>query len=296
VSAHYRHTQVGWVIIASVLGSALALLALGQRGAIAAVLLPVAVVLLLVGIPFATLTVRVDEQDLLLFFGPGLVRKRVPLAEIRAYRAVKNPWYYGWGIHYFRGGAIYNVSGFGAVELMRKDGRRLRVGTDEPALLENALRQIIGESAPLTAEEESRTRRTGVRTLVLVVLLLLVPFGGLLCAQARPPVVTVSGDALIVDNLFYGERYPFGDVRSVSLEERLPIVLLRTNGYALGGTLRGKFRLAALGDGKLFVEAERPPFILVRTASTFVIVGFDDPNRTRAVYGEIRQVWERSRR
>jgi len=38
---------------------------------------------------------------------------------------------------------IYNISGFDAVEIKMKDGKRYRIGTDEPKKLEVAITQAI---------------------------------------------------------------------------------------------------------------------------------------------------------
>jgi len=38
---------------------------------------------------------------------------------------------------------IYNASGFDAVELRMDDGRRIRIGTDEPHALAAALGQVV---------------------------------------------------------------------------------------------------------------------------------------------------------
>jgi hypothetical protein len=53
---------------------------------------------------------------------------------------VKNPWYYGWGIHLIPGGWLYNVSGWEAVELQMKNGNKYRIGTDDPQGLMDAIR------------------------------------------------------------------------------------------------------------------------------------------------------------
>jgi hypothetical protein len=88
---------------------------------------------------FATLTVRVDEAALEFWFGPGLIRRRFPLYSIAMCRVVKNPWYYGWGIHLTPAGWLYNVSGFWAVELVMTDGKQCRIGTDDPQSLVQAI-------------------------------------------------------------------------------------------------------------------------------------------------------------
>jgi hypothetical protein len=57
---------------------------------------------------------------------------------------VKNPWYYGWGIRLIPGGWLYNVSGFWAVELQMKNGKRYRIGTDDAEGLAKSLEAALG--------------------------------------------------------------------------------------------------------------------------------------------------------
>jgi hypothetical protein len=72
-------------------------------------------------------------------FGIGVIRRRFPIAAIESARTVRNPWYCGWGIHRIRNGWLFNVSGFDAVELGMADGRRYRIGTDEPDRLRHEI-------------------------------------------------------------------------------------------------------------------------------------------------------------
>ena len=60
-------------------------------------------------------------------------------------------------------------------------------------------------------------------------------------------------------------------------------------GSALGRTLRGHFRLDTLGDGQLFIEYGRPPYLLVRRGNDYVIVNFGDPTRTQALHQALLQ-------
>jgi hypothetical protein len=43
----------------------------------------------------------------------------------------------------FESSLVYNVSGFDAVEIKLKNGKRYRIGTDEPKDLEQAIRNSI---------------------------------------------------------------------------------------------------------------------------------------------------------
>ncbi|NER33375.1 MAG: hypothetical protein F6J93_04805 [Oscillatoria sp. SIO1A7] len=100
--------------------------------------------LLLIGILFGTLTVEIDESKISCWFGFGLIRKEFLLAEVTDAVAVKNLWFYGWGIRYIPRGWMFNVSGLDAVEITSTSGKHFRIGTDEPRKLESAIRQGAG--------------------------------------------------------------------------------------------------------------------------------------------------------
>jgi hypothetical protein len=97
---------------------------------------------------FATLTVQVSDQAITLRFGIGLIRKSFLLKEVQAYRAVRNPWYYAWGIHAIPGGWIFNVSGWEAIELEMKNGKKYRIGTDDVQGLANAVESHVQNMKP----------------------------------------------------------------------------------------------------------------------------------------------------
>ena len=141
----YRHTQRADLLLL-VLGGAVAVTLIVGSAAVAdwqpialGVVIFVLVVLATVVVLFSALTVVVDDENLQIAFGPGLIRNTWSLDCIVAWQPVRNPWWYGWGIHSTPNGWLYNVSGFEAIELVLSDGRRYRIGTDDPAGLQAAL-------------------------------------------------------------------------------------------------------------------------------------------------------------
>ncbi len=88
---------------------------------------------------FGTLTVRITDQTLIWYFGIGFWKKKLPLSSIQTVHSVRNKGWWGWGIRYYGQGWLYNVSGLRAVELSLVEGNRIRIGTDEPDILFNAL-------------------------------------------------------------------------------------------------------------------------------------------------------------
>ncbi len=140
----YQHTQPGSLIHAATLLPAVVMAAVALTvPAMRLPLAPMAGVLLLVDWFFGALTIEVGGGDLRWRFGPGLIRKRIALADIATVETVRTCWLEGWGIHYTRRGWLYNVSGFGAVLVRLKSGKQFMLGSDEPDALCRALREAL---------------------------------------------------------------------------------------------------------------------------------------------------------
>ena len=100
-------------------------------------------VLLACLVTFPTLTVEIKDGVLSWWFGLGLIRKDVPIANISRGALVRVQWYHGWGIHLTARGWLYNVSGFKAVEFQTSDGSSFQLGSDEPEVLHAAVMTCI---------------------------------------------------------------------------------------------------------------------------------------------------------
>ena len=150
----YKHTQIGYLMMVVTLAVSV-LFAWAQMTARAEPpsvdsgtnLLVTATMLLILFIlaSFATLTVSIDENYLRIKFGYGIFARKFALNQIASVQAVKNHWYYGWGmkVWFWPYMWIYNVSGFDAVEIIMKNGKMYRIGTDTPSELEATIKQAI---------------------------------------------------------------------------------------------------------------------------------------------------------
>ena len=137
--AFYRHTQTGAALRWGLILPAIGLLAIGFAARRAVPFVPLAALLAATGWALSSLTVEVTPTRLNWFFGPGLLRKSIEREAIIGATPVRNPWWYGWGIHLTPRGWLYEFGGLDAVELALSDGSRLRIGSDEPAALARAL-------------------------------------------------------------------------------------------------------------------------------------------------------------
>ena len=136
----YRHTQIGWVLLATLAaGAGVVVFAAGKTGWSTAAS-AVVTLLIVVALLFCTLTVSVRGGEIECRFGPGLISKHIPLGAVQGARPVRTEWYQGWGIRLTSGGWLFNVSGLDAVEVELVDGKRIRIGSDEPQALASAIR------------------------------------------------------------------------------------------------------------------------------------------------------------
>jgi len=139
---NYRHTQIGWATIALDLLVGAILVALWMRDwpkAKPLALLFTAIVFVLFLTTFCALTIEVGGDRLAFRFGIGVFAKSYPLAEVESANVVHNPWYYMWGVKLVPGGWLYAVGPGSAVEIRFKNGKMLRLGTDDPSGLRAAI-------------------------------------------------------------------------------------------------------------------------------------------------------------
>ena len=136
---HDRHPPFGTVIVAFLRRAVALAVGVGTLTGVTliAVLGPALMAVFLA--LFYAPTVEIDAIHLRFRFGIGLIRKQIPLAELADALPVRNTWLYGWGIHRTPHGGLYHVSGREAVEITLTSGQRLRLGTDEPRRLAQAL-------------------------------------------------------------------------------------------------------------------------------------------------------------
>ena len=147
----YRHTQIGWAMIV-ILGVIIAILAgaAAASGGFASVVLFSVVVLLAVCLVlFISQTVIVDDEHIELRMGPGLIRRRIPVAEVESVDRERLPWWaVAYGIRMSVDGKrqLWRVSGSDTVDLRLSGERRLLITTDEPDALATVIRSAVEAS------------------------------------------------------------------------------------------------------------------------------------------------------
>ena len=140
---NYKHTQPGYLILVVLLVIALLYRFILAQADLNLPVFAIMTIILFILASFSSLTVSLDKDNLRIRFGYGLFSRRFALKDIRSAKTIRNHWYYGWGIRFWPRMWIFNASGLDAVELVMKNRRIYRIGTDEPDNLRRAVIRSI---------------------------------------------------------------------------------------------------------------------------------------------------------
>jgi hypothetical protein len=102
------------------------------------------VILTIVAIIFHKLTILINSEEIVAYFGFGFFKRKIKISEIdfSSIELVKISWYTGVGIRYTSNGWLYNVKLGEAIKIVSKDKTKtFFVGTSEF----NIIKQIISD-------------------------------------------------------------------------------------------------------------------------------------------------------
>lgn len=85
---------------------------------------------------FFNMQTVIDNRNITVIYGIGVLKFIIPLDRISSVRCVRNRWYYGAGIRYMPDGIMYSINFTNAVELSdRISPKKIRIGTRNPQKL-----------------------------------------------------------------------------------------------------------------------------------------------------------------
>jgi len=138
-------------------------------------------------------------------------------------------------------------------------------------------------------DEKGKLKEGAGKKLMVPIVILSVIFiavGGLLFYAYQPSEITISPQGLEIHGM-YGEFHPWDTLDRAELHDELPRIERRTNGAAVGASLKGHFRATELGDVKLFVNTRKPPFIYITTRGRITIINTESEEGTRELFEDI---------
>ena len=85
----------------------------------------------------------------------------------------------------------------------------------------------------------------------------------------------------------YGTSYLLSEIDDIHLSDTIPEIGRKVNGAGLGDTKKGDFEVDGLGTCRLFIHSANGPYLLFNTNSGYVIMNFEDTQKTEALFAEL---------
>jgi hypothetical protein len=212
-----------------------------------------------------------DVTDTTLWVRSAFVRLSIPLSTIRTVRTTRSV-------------LSAPALSLDRLEVQHTSGRVVVSPRDQAGFVKAIRDRVPGVAVEGFGPDGARLDRpVNLWWVTLIPVCVLAIVGFILLTPRAPLDVTLTPSVLRVDDL----SVPFDRISAVSLEESLPAVR-KSRGFNSPTTLRGRFTHAQLGTGEVFVRLKSPPYILARTTDGFLLFNMDDPERTRAVYEQLR--------
>jgi hypothetical protein len=141
----YQKTQFGTAVVAVTLVVALVEVWFTARHAqpLAGCLILVAVCAA-IGALFSSLTIAISSTAVEWWLTFHLFPQRIELADIDLAATKRLPWYTSFGIRFNGRLVAWIVTGYGAIELVRRNGKRIILSTSDPAGALAAIHAAIG--------------------------------------------------------------------------------------------------------------------------------------------------------
>lgn len=102
----------------------------------------------------------------------------------------------------------------------------------------------------------------------------------------REPAITIGPQEISIGGI-YGTDIKLDSVKEIYLNNSMPQIKSKTNGFNFGNILRGNFSLKETSNAKLFVHQGKQPYIWIKHDTGLIIINFNDSNKTKELYKEL---------
>lgn len=234
---------------------------------------------------FYKITITVSSTHVSFKLGIGLIRKTYSFNDLKQCKPVVNSPLYGIGIRAISNGWLYNVSGLKSIELQFVNSKSIvRIGTNKPDEVSQLIQSLISGEVP----DYSIKTRVNKWATPLYILGFLLIFSLAVFPVYRKTKVKFNDIDFKIRGV-YGETIPYANVELIDTVSNLPTITLRTNGYALGKTLIGNFRMQDNTNVKLFIKKGGGPYILIKSKGNKPIyLNYKSKQKTVKLFEEIK--------
>lgn len=107
----------------------------------------------------------------------------------------------------------------------------------------------------------------------------------------KPKDIAVDQQSIKVSDPF-GVEVKTDNIKEAVIKDSIPKVGTKVNGAGIGDKMTGKFEVDGMGQGQLYVESKKGPFLVITTKDgnpAFVIINYEDSSKTQDLYKKITE-------
>ncbi|NIK80399.1 putative membrane protein [Paenibacillus castaneae] len=126
---------------------------------------------------------------------------------------------------------------------------------------------------------------------LVLVLAIVIPVGAFIIqSDNTSPSLTIDESNIVsIDYPLYDYSFPVEEIEEITLEDSIPSGF-RTNGIATSEYARGSFSMDKLGDTKLYIFKNSPPYLFIKINGSYVIYNEKEPLKTLALYNNLTKL------
>ncbi|UKS26303.1 hypothetical protein LOZ80_33050 [Paenibacillus sp. HWE-109] len=110
----------------------------------------------------------------------------------------------------------------------------------------------------------------------------------LIRSELTSPTLTITPEHKIeIDYPMYSFDFNVTEIKQLKLVEQVPTGT-RSNGEATEKNLRGNFHLKDLGNSKLYIVKNNPPYIQIKLEDVYIYYNEKDPLQTKQLYEQLQ--------
>lgn len=111
----------------------------------------------------------------------------------------------------------------------------------------------------------------------------------LIRSEMTSPVLTVTPEHRIqIDYPMYSFGFNMADIKQMELVDSVPSGI-KTNGEATEKQARGHFRLKELGNARLYIFKNNPPYIRIKLNDVYIFYNEKDPQQTKQLFEQLQK-------
>lgn len=133
----------------------------------------------------------------------------------------------------------------------------------------------------------TKSDKTAIKVFIVLIMVTGILVSTMLIYGIREPKIEITSDKITISGM-YSSSINKEDIREISLQDTIPKVLRKTNGFDFGYILRGNFTLDEIGVARIYIHENKAPYIVIKTENKYYIINYKDSNKTMELYNKIK--------